>query len=237
MSDLATRLANTGQLLVRSGIEIDRILSTMVDDHATVTANLPSQVIFLSRLVSVDPVKERVMLAYSDYKAANSALLGSASVTFRCNHRWGQFAFACNRPRPSMHAGHPAIEMVAPPIVLALQHRRRPTRSQTPMEPAELACQLRMGLISFDARLVDMSLDGRAFLLADPGMPVCAGTRLRDVRITPRGREALSADIDVNHVIPTMLPNGERATRIGCRILADDPAMEQLVRSFIVDFE
>jgi c-di-GMP-binding flagellar brake protein YcgR len=237
MSDLATRLANTGQLLVRSGIEIDRLLTTMVDDHATVTANLPSQAIFLSRLLSIDPVKERVKLAYSDYKAANSALLSSESVTFRCNHRWGQFAFACTRPRTAMHAGQPAIEMAAPPIVIALQHRRRPVRTQPPMEPPELYCQLRTGLISFDARLVDMSLDGRAFLLADPALPVCAGTRLRDARIRPRGREPLPVDIDVKHVIPTVLPNGERATRIGCRILAADQAMEQLVRSFIVDFE
>ena len=237
MPDIATRLANTGQLLVRSGIEIDRILSAMVDDHATVTANLPGQVIFLSRLVRVDPVKQRVLLAYSDYKAANTALFTSASVTFRCHHRWGQFAFNCTRPRPASHDGQPVIDMASPSIVMGLQHRRRVMRSQAPLEPAELYCQLRLGLISFDARLVDMSLDGRAFLLADPALPLCAGTRVEGVRIRPRGREALAVDIDVSHVIPTVLPNGERATRVGCRILAEDPVMEQLVRLFIVDFE
>jgi hypothetical protein len=46
-SDLAARLASTGQLLVRSGIEIDRILSAMVDDHAAVSASLPQQSMFL----------------------------------------------------------------------------------------------------------------------------------------------------------------------------------------------
>jgi hypothetical protein len=237
MSDIATRLATTGQLLVRSGIEIDRILSTMVDDHATVTANLPGQVIFLSRLMQVDPVKQHVLLAYSDYKAANTALLSSASITFRCHHRWGQFAFNCNRPRPVSHAGQPVIEMASPTIMMGLQHRRRAIRPPAPLEPAELPCQLRMELISFDARLVDMSLDGRAFLLADPGLPVCAGTRLTGVRIRPRGREPLTVDIDVGHVIPSVLPNGERATRVGCRILADDEAMKQLVSLFIIDFE
>lgn len=237
MSDIATRLATTGQLLVRSGMEIDRILSAMVDDHATVTASLPGQVIFLSRLLQVDPVKSRVMLAYSDYRAANTALLSAASVTFRCHHRWGQFAFNCNRPRPVSHAGEPTIEMTAPSIVMGLQHRRRVARSHAPLEPAELPCELRVGLISFDARLVDMSLDGRAFLLADPAVPVCAGTRLGGVRIRPRGREPLTVQLEVGHVIPTLLPNGERATRIGCRIIAEERAMEQLVRLFIVDFE
>ena len=38
-------------------------------------------------------------------------------------------------------------------------------------------------------------------------------------------------------LVERLLPNGERATRVGCRILADDTAMEQLVRLFIVDFE
>ena len=237
MSDIATRLANTGQLLVRSGIEIDRILSAMVDDHATVTANLPGQVIFLSRLVEADPVKQRVLLAYSDYKVANTALLSANAVTFRCHHRWGQFAFNCNRPRPVTHGERPAIEMVSPAIMMGLQHRRKVMRPQQPLEPAELPCELRLGLISFGARLVDMSLDGRAFLLGDPGLPVCSGTRLDGVRIRPRGREPLAVDIQVSHVIPTLLPNGERATRIGCRILADDHAMEQLVRLFVVDFE
>ena len=237
MSDLATRLANTGQLLVRSGMEIDRVLTAMVDDHATVTANLPSQVIFLSRLLSVDPVKERLILAYSDYKTANTALLSSAAVTFRCHHRWGQFAFQCNKPRPISHAGQPAIEMSAPTILLALQHRRKIVRSPVASEPPEIYCQLRMGLISFDARLVDMSLDGRAFLLGDPGIPMCAGTRLEGVRICPRERPAITVDIEIRHVIPTMLPHGERATRIGCRIIADDAALEQLVRLFIVDFQ
>ncbi|HEX7053441.1 MAG TPA: flagellar regulator YcgR PilZN domain-containing protein [Burkholderiales bacterium] len=236
MSDIATRLATTGQLLVRSGIEIDRILQAMVDDHASVTANLPGQVIFLSRLVHSDPVKGRVLIAYSDYKAANTALLSAGSVTFRCHHRWGQFAFNSTRPRPATAAGLPVVEMTAPTIVMGLQHRRRATRPQ-PLEPAELPCQLRLGLISFDARLVDMSLDGRAFLLADAGLPVCAGTRVQGVRIRPRGREPLSVDLDVSHVIPAVLPNGERATRIGCRILAPDWAMEQLVRLFVVDVE
>lgn len=236
MTSIATRVANTGQLLVRSGIEIDRILTAIVQDHATVSADLPKQVIFLSRLVQVDPVKQRVILANSDYKAANSALLESASVTFKCHHRWAHFAFSCTRPRVASHAGQPAIEMASPTMVLCLQHHRLVVRRQVAKTPPDLRCQLRMGVISLEARLVDMSLDGRAFLLGDPAIPVCAGTRLREARITPQGAEPLVVDIDVKHVIPTMLPDGERATRIGCRILAPEATMEKLVERFIIDF-
>ncbi len=235
MFDLATRIATTGQLLVRSGIEIDHVLSDMVQQHSTVSANLPSQNMFLSRLVSSDPVRQRVMFACSDYKSANGMVLEQPSVIFRCNHRWGQFAFGCTKPRMAEHAGEPAIEMTAPTAILALQHRRRPVRPPAMTEPAELYCKLPMAPIAFEARIVDMSLDGRAFLLADPGIPLCAGTRLQGVRITPRGREPLQADIEVTHVIPSMQA-GHPATRVACRIIAPEATLEQLVRTFIIEF-
>lgn len=49
--DITSRLANTGQLLVRSGIEIGRLLDSMIEDRDAVTASLPQQVLFLSQLV------------------------------------------------------------------------------------------------------------------------------------------------------------------------------------------
>jgi c-di-GMP-binding flagellar brake protein YcgR len=235
MFDLATRIATTGQLLVRSGIEIDHVLSDMVQQHSTVSASLPSQNMFLSRLVSSDPVRQRVTFACSDYKSANTTVLAQPSVIFRCNHRWGQFAFGCTKPRMVDHAGEQVIEMTAPTAILALQHRRRPVRPPAMTEPAELYCKLPMAPIAFEARIVDMSLDGRAFLVADPGIPLCAGTRLQDVRITPRGREPLRADIEVTHVIPSMQA-GHPATRVACRIIAPEATLEQLVRTFIIEF-
>jgi hypothetical protein len=237
MSDLATRVAITGQLLVRSGIEIDRILNSMVDDHAAVSASVPGQTMFLSRLVHVDPVKQRVLLAYSDYKEANSALLKLSSVNFRSHHRWAQLAFSCGRPRAASHAGQAVIKMDSPTMVLALQHNKAVVRGQVPKAAPDLRCQLPIGTVSLEARLVDMSLDGRAFLLGDPAIPVCAGTWLRGARITPQGAEPVVVDMEVKHVMPTILPDGERATRIGCRIVGSDQAMDQLVGRFIIDFQ
>jgi hypothetical protein len=235
--DLAARLASTGQLLVRSGIEIDRILSAMVDDHAAVSASLPQQSMFLSRLVGVDPVKQRLFLAYSDYKEANTALLAAKSVNLRCQHRSAQFAFACNRPRPASYGGQQVIKLDAPAMVLAVQHHKRVVPAQIAKAAPDLRCQLPMGGgVLLEARLIDMSLDGHAFLLGDPALPVCAGTWLRGARITPQGAEPVTADIEVKYVIPTVLPDGDRATRIGCRIVGADAVMEQIVRRFIIDF-
>ena len=238
MSDIATRLGTTttGQLLVRSGIEIERVLTELVHDGAPVTAKL-SELLFVSRLSSFDPAQQQVIVAYCDHKPANSAVLTSRSVTLMCNHRGAQFAFACNKPLQGMHAGQPAIRMTAPRIMLARQHNRRSqTRSQMPSE-AEVSCELWMGVISFEARLVDMSLDGKAFLVADAGIPVCAGTRLPGVRISHGGREPLVVDIEVDQVIQGAPHNGTRVTRIGCRIAADREKLEKIIRLFIIDLQ
>jgi c-di-GMP-binding flagellar brake protein YcgR len=237
MSDLASRLSHTGKVLVRSGIEIGRILRAIIGDRDAVTANLPSSQMFLSHLMSLDATEQQVTLACSDHKPANSALLASSSVTLRCNHRGAQFAFSCARPRPGTHSGVPAILMATPAMMLAVQHNRRAGgRTQVPLE-ADVRCRLRLGLISFDARLIDMGLDGKAYLLGDPAIPVCGGTRLQGVRIRDGERELLSVDIEVDEVKQAMLASGKRATRIGCRIVADRARMEEIVRLFIVDLE
>lgn len=237
MSDIATRLGTTtsGQLLVRSGIEIERILDAMIHDRAAVTAKLPD-LMFLSRLVSFDPVEQRVLVACCDHKPANSAVLGARAVTFMCNHRGAQFAFACTKPCLDMYSGRPVIRFPAPPIILAAQHHRNQTSARLPTE-ADIRCDLWMGVISFEARLVDMSLDGKAYLLADLGIPVCEGTRLEKVRIRDIGREPLLVDIEVDQVKQAVLHNGTRATRIGCRIVAGREQLEKIIRLFIIDLQ
>jgi c-di-GMP-binding flagellar brake protein YcgR len=237
MSDIATRLGTTttGQLLVRSGIEIERILNAVIPDGAAVTAKL-SDVMFLSRLLSFDAAQNQVMLAYCDHKPANSAVLAARSVTFICNHRGAQFAFPCAKPLQGTHSGQPAIRLTAPTIVLAMQHGRNRMRAQMPSE-TDVLCEVWLGVISFEARLVDVSLDGKAFLLCDPGVPVCAGTRLQGARILHGGPEPLVVDIEVDQVIQGAPHNGKRGTRIGCRIVAGREQMEKIIRLFIIDLQ
>lgn len=234
MPDISSRLNTTGRLLVRSGIEIDRILGSMVRDGDAVTAKLPSNMMFLSRLVSLDEAEHQVTVAYSDHKPANTALLAAPAVTFTCNHRGAQFAFACKKPRLGAHSGRPAIQMSAPTMVLAAQPRQGMVRAQLPKE-ADVRCELRMGLQSFRGRLVDVGLDGKAFIESDPAVPVCDGTSLKDARVRDGDREPMLVDIEVDKVVQALLPDGKRATRIGCRIVADREKMEKIIRLFIVD--
>jgi hypothetical protein len=94
-----------------------------------------------------------------------------------------------------------------------------------------------MGLQSFGARLVDVGLDGRAFILGDPAIPVCEGTRLQGARVRHDEREILTADLHIDKVVQAVLPDGKRATRIGCRVMAERGELEKLIRLFIVDLQ
>lgn len=231
--DITSRLSTTGQLLVRSEIEIGRLLDAMAQDRDAVTAQVPPQLLFLSQLLYVEPVRGYMMLSYSDHKPANSAVLAARSLAFRCNHRGAQFAFAGDGPRQAAHQGQPCIQCGLPTAVLGMQ--RRPSgRVQVPAQ-APVGCDLRIGLLSFAARVVDVSLDGIGTLVSDPTIPLCAGTRLERARIRHPQSEPFCVDFEVRYVTRVALPNGERASRIGCQFVGSREVLEDLIRLFVID--
>lgn len=234
--DITSRLSTSGQLLVRSGIEIDRILGSMVEVGATVSARLPDKPLFFSRLLHADPVKRHIRLAWSPQEAANAALLAAPTVILGCTHRGAQFAFSCANPREAVHRDQPAIELGLPAQMLAVQERRKPQRVQVPAQ-AQVYCRLRLGLLSFDAKVVDVGLDGAGFMFVEDAVPLCAGTRIEAAKVFHPGRDPLTIDVDVRYVIPVTPEKGPRGTRIGCRISAKPEVLEELIRLFIIDLK
>jgi c-di-GMP-binding flagellar brake protein YcgR len=233
--NITSRLASAGQLLVRSGIEIERILAEIVQEGAAVSATLPAKRLFVSRLVSVNPPQQRMYLSYSELTESNKALLAEKSVVLKCNHRGARYAFSGKSPRAAVHGKDPAIQLAVPTQVVAIGHRFTPRPARVPPLQAPIECQLRMGVLAFDARLVDVSLDGRGFLVHDDAIPLCAGTRITAARISHPMREPLEVDLEIVHVTPVALPDGRRATRIGCRILCSPGDLEELIRLFVID--
>ena len=233
--DISTRLATTGRLLVRSGIEIGRILESMREDGDAVTATLPPQLMLLSKLIRVEPANGTMLLAYSDNKTANVAALAARSLTLRCNHRGAQFAFAGDRPRYIADAGQPCIQCELPTTVLGMQQQRRGVaRIRMPVE-ATVRCDLRVDQRAFGSRVIDVSLDGHCTLVTDPTIPLRAGTRLESARIRHAEGEPLLVDLEVSHATRTTLPNGKPASRVGCKVLGSRENLEELIRLFIVD--
>lgn len=234
--DITSRLSISGQLLVRSGIEIGRVLDAMLEDRATLTAKLSSQMMFLSQLLYVEPVKGYMLLSYSDHKPANAAALAEPKLTLRCNHRGAQFAFAGATPQAVVHSGKPCIQCEIPSIMLAVQQRRAASRFTVPAQ-APISCEVRMGVLTFDAKVVDVSHDGIGTLVTDPTIPLCAGTRIEKARIRHPDHTPIEVDLEIRYVSRVKLPSGERASRIGCKIISSAPSLEELIRLFIIDLQ
>lgn len=234
--DITSRLAASPQLLVRSDMEIGRILDSIVEDHSTLTADLSSQLMFLSQLVFVEPVKGYMLLAYSDHKPANAAALAEPKLTLRCNHRGAQLAFSGAAPQAVLHSGEPRIRCQLPSVMVAVQQRRTASRVAVPAH-APVSCEVRMGVLTFDARVVDVSLDGIGTLVSDPAIPLCAGTRLEGARIRHPQHTPIEVDLEVRNVTRITLPNGERASRVGCKIVSSAADLEELIRLFIIDLQ
>ena len=139
------------------------------------------------------------------------------------------------KPRHGMHVGQPAIRMNAPAVLLAAEPRHNRVRGQVPGE-ANVECDLRMGLIAFKAKLVDMSTDGRAFPARRSGDPHVRRHRAQaradpqQRRRSDRGRHPGS-----NRCCRPYCRTARRATRIGCHIITDKERLEKLIRFFVIE--
>jgi c-di-GMP-binding flagellar brake protein YcgR len=232
--DLASRLAATGQMLVRSDMEIGHTLEAMCKSGVPLAASLRSgEVLFLSCLLRIDREQRTIVVACSDVKHANSELFASAAVAFGCNHEGIHYEFFAAEPRETEHAGKPAIELSFPVALLMLQRRKQPRAAIPPELP--LRCEVRLGPMAFDAQVIDVGLDALGVIVYDPAIRIEPGLRLEGVRIVHPEREAVVIDLEVQHVSKTVLKDGTYANRAGCRILGTRKDIEDLIRLFVSD--
>jgi len=204
-------------------------------DGDAVTASIESgEVLFVSRLLQVDPAQNAMALAFSEEKHANSALLAERAVTFRCNHRGVHYEFTAGNPHEIQHAGTPAIRLALPPAMLALQRR---TQARTPVPPPRvpLRCEISLGALSFDAAVVDISPSGMGAVVYEASIRIDPGTRIERARILHPQRAPVTVDLEVRHVSRILLPDGRPAQRAGCRLFAAAGDIEDLIRLFLTE--
>ena len=222
-------------MLLRSGLEIERILKEMLEDRATLIASpRDDEVLFISQLLAVSP-PEHIELACADYKLANSALLDAKKPHFHCSHRGLYYAFAAANAREVQKDGALVIRLDLPRELLA-QQRRSEARLRLPPQ-AVLRCEVQLGALSFEAEVTDFSRSGMGMLGYDAGIHLQPGMRLDKVRIVNPGHAPALVDIEIRHVAKVLLPDGRPAHRAGCRFHAAQQVMEDLARAFMIKLE
>jgi len=235
VSDLDRRIASTsGRVLVRSAIEIAHALTGMVQRCELLTAAVSSgDQLFLSRLLRVDADAGLIVVACSDTKHANSALLGEKAITFRCNHGGTHYEFTAGEPRQVAHAGEPAIQLSFPLALLALQRRLQPRVAVPPRVP--LRCEARLEGAAFEAQVVDISLKGLGAIIYAPAIHIKPGTVLEKTRIVHPKRAAIVLDLLVRHVTLVAQRDGSYVNRAGCSFLGEPKDIEDLIRLFVTE--
>lgn len=188
--------------------------------------------LFLSRLLRVDAAAGVIVLACSDIKQANSALLAAHAVALACNHEGTHYEFVAARPRETQYRGVLAFELDFPPALVVLQRRAAPRIAVPPKVP--LRCELRAGVLSFDAQVIDISLKGMGAVIYDPAIQLERGMRL-EARIVHPSRAPVDADVEVRHVSRVQSSDGAEISRAGCRFVGAPQDIEDLIRVFVTE--
>ena len=103
--------------------------------------------------------------------------------------------------------------------------------------PAKVAlrCDMRVGALSLEAAVVDISLGGMGTLVYDARVRLEPGMRVERARILHGGNDPVTVDLEITNVTPVLDKEGRAANRAGCVIRGSRETLEDLVRMFISD--
>ena len=221
---------------MRSGIEISNTLRAICSAGETLFASLPpDDILFLSTLLHVDAEAGSMVIAWSTSKDANLAVLAARRVVLGCSHEGAHCEFPATDPHETDHDGRPGIRFAFPDSLLVL--RRRASRRYVVPPQVPLICEISLGAIAFEAKVVDISLNGIGAITYDASNRLVAGMMLRRARIIqPRGRPVI-VDLEVRHISRIVLPEGRPAHRAGCRFIGDAREIEGLIRLFVTELD
>ena len=236
----AHQTLGTGDFLFRSQIEIRGVLDALAQQRVVISADIANDsgedLLFLTRLLHVDPAGQFIVIAYSRDKPANQALISCPALVLHANLDDAHIEFAAADPVEVMIADVAAIRLRFPDALLRLRRREHPRFRLPPSVPLRCVADSG-GFIPFEARIADISVGGMGAMIHDVEIKLPTGTVLKNCRIVhPRG-DAVIVDVEVRYSVRVMLPDGEWAHRTGFRFLDQSPGLLELINIFVVDLD
>jgi hypothetical protein len=98
-----------------------------------------------------------------------------------------------------------------------------------------LICEMRIGALSLEAAVVDISLGGMGTLVYDSRIRLEPGMRVERARILHGASDPITVDLEITNVTEVKDREGRPANRAGCLIRGSRQMLEDLVRMFISD--
>lgn len=236
--DRWSRIVGYSQTLVRSRLEIERILRSVVEKKTPVLAFFPAiDHFFMSRLRQVDADLGFVAMEYGGEKAANAAMVAARSVTLSSNDAGVDIEFLGLDPvETTLIDQAPGIRIQFPEVLLMRQRRAHHRIRSVPGVPLRCIADTG-GAISFEAEIVDLSVGGLGAMSYDVSIVLEPGTVLRKCKVIHPGGTAIEVDIEIRYSIVLVLKDGSRVRRSGCRFLGAQERFEDLMKVFVLDLE
>ncbi|MEA3192588.1 MAG: hypothetical protein QOD26_921 [Betaproteobacteria bacterium] len=94
---------------------------------------------------------------------------------------------------------------------------------------------MRIGSLSLEAAVVDISLGGMGTLVYDSRVRLEPGMRITRARVLHGGNQPVTVDLEISNVSAVVDRDGRAANRAGCVIRGSRQTLEELVRMFISD--
>ena len=98
-----------------------------------------------------------------------------------------------------------------------------------------LVCEMRIGALSLEAAVVDISLGGMGTLVYDSRIRLEPGMRIERARILHGTNDPITVELEIANVTEVKDREGRPANRAGCLIRGSRQTLENLVRMFISD--
>lgn len=236
----AHQTLGVGDFLFRSQIEIRGVLDTLAERHVTISADIENdrgeELLFLTRLLHVDPAGRFIVIACSRDKPANRALFTCPAPVLHANLDNAHIEFAVSGPADVMIGDVAGIRLRFPDALLRLRRREHVRLHLPPSVPLRCVAD-NGGFAPFEARITDISVGGMGAMIYDVGIRLSAGTVLKGCKIVhPRG-DAVVIDMEVRYSVRVMLPDGEWAHHSGFRFLGEPPGLAELIKIFVLDLD
>lgn len=223
------KTATTSDHLLRSRIEIKRVLDALVARHEVVTAEIPgNRNQFSVQIIGADARWGFIVVAMAADESANDALLARAHVSFVSKLGDWHIQFVAAAPSKVIHKGIPAICLRYPDI-LAVQQRRKHDRHDV-TSAALLRCVADAGgIMPFEAKIRDISFGGISALFYAADITLEPGTVLVGSRIEVPGLDPVTVDLEVRYSEVVTLPDGSHGHASGFRFINPPDELNRLI--------
>jgi len=98
-----------------------------------------------------------------------------------------------------------------------------------------LRCEMRIGALTLEAAVVDVSLGGMGTLVYDSRVRLEPGMRIANARVMHGDNAPVTVDLEISNVSTVVDRDGRPANRAGCIIHGSRETLEELVLMFISD--